>query len=191
MEFVDSVIHLASKIAWTDAIAGALVAALPILIAKSVTFIRNQLSSQRQKYRGKFYLYHWSGTRPIIRTKVIIFKSSFRRGIKVIMPSDPITNLSYTGTLLRGDGEVVYVGMDCDSNKEHVFLAFYNPIHPLFVATRGIMLSVSLDYEPMSWKMVLSRNPLTPADIKVLLDERQLLSVRKVNFRDSEAEQST
>jgi len=185
MQLANQLSYALSRIDWINAIAGAFVAAIPVLINRSLLFIRNEASVQRKKYRGKFYLYHWSGTQPLIRTKIIMFRLSFWRGILAIMPYDSVTRLSYKGKILRGGGEVVYVSLAGDGHKERIFLAFYDPVHPVFPVTRGIMASVSLNDEPMSWNMVLSRSPLAQPEIEQLLGRKQLLRARKIGFNET------
>jgi hypothetical protein len=98
------------------------------------------------------------------------------------MPYDSITQLSYQGRILPGGGEVVYVSLEGTGHKERMFLAFYDPVHPLFTVTSGVMASVSLNDEPMSWNMILSRSQLSDSEIQQLLGKKQLLRARKVRF---------
>jgi hypothetical protein len=167
------------------------VAALPVVINRGALFIRSQTSAQRKKYRGQFLLYHWSGTQPLIRTKIIKFRLSFFHGIMATMPYDSVTRLSYRGRILPGGGEVVYVSLEGAGHKERLFLAFYDPVHPLFTVTSGVMASVSLNDEPMSWNMILSRSPLGQSEIEHLLGKKQLLRARKIGFNETGSPSST
>jgi hypothetical protein len=184
MQIIASLFRILEDVEWANAAAGALVGAGLIAVPSMFRYFRSLTSPQKRKYRGKLYLYHWSGTEPALRTKIIQFTLSPRRGIKVVMPVDAVTHLAYTGSLSSGGGEVTYLNMEGKGHKERIFVVLYNPIHPGFEVTRGVMTSVTLNDEPMAWKVVLSRSPLEEPRAKKLLGARELLTIKKIGFQE-------
>jgi hypothetical protein len=167
---------------WLNLIAGALIAAVPILIAPLFAAVRFYRSSQRRKYHGEFHLYHWSGTRPEVRHKGIRFSGQFRHTTRVRLSHDPVTHLAYTGDLYRGTGEVKYAMLRGDGHEERMMLIFYDPIDPQFEVTRGVMATVNLHGEPTTWRIVLSRQPLPEARVVDLLGPRELTIAKKIDL---------
>ncbi len=156
-------------------IAGFLISLVPGLIVASKRLFESVTSPAFKKYRGTFWLYHWSGTKEVLREVELIFSISMR-GITVCeIPFDKATSLRYKGELSRSVGSIMYIEFHGVGHREPLFLTFFDALHPEFILTSGLISSINLNNQPTAWKAILSRSRLPESEAIKALGPKQLL----------------
>ena len=162
---------------WPNVIAGFLLGLTPLVVTyglRAIIWSRNPL---RKKYRGKFWVYHWSLVDVnAIREKELTIKFSWVRAKPVVtMPPDPTTRLGYRGTILKGQGSVIYLLLTGAGHKENILFVFNDPLYPIFEITTGVFASVDIKTKPVSSRAILANKHISSEDAKNLLKGRNVL----------------
>lgn len=157
----------------TNVLAGFLLGLFPIIIPPTYRAARTVKSGAFRKFRGTFYLYHWSGKNTgVIRRKVIQFGMGPTGRILAKMIKHPATGLAYRGHLSTSKSGPCYINFQGDGNEERVMLVFSNPVKATFTTTSGVFCSVTLDGTPAAWKAILSRKKMKKQEVREFLGEQ-------------------
>lgn len=136
----------------------------------------------RRKYRGEFWLYHWSLVQPsTLREKRLDGHFSWRRGrLRMHVLPDPVTRLRYEGDLLAGQGSVRYVLLRGKGNAECLALVVNDPLYTDFEMTTGVFASVDVNTQPVASQMLLSRKRLADAEVRKFLPVTRPIRPRRI-----------
>lgn len=150
---------------WKNAIAGFLLAGVPLIIKVIVQRYQIYKSGYYKSFQGDFWIYHLSGTKNgVVREKKVNFSRGLFGSINVELSPLSTTAPALSGKLLPSASSIVYVLFYTRNKKELALLALNNPMLPDFQTTTGIISGVSVEYLPMSAFALVSRERLSLYD---------------------------
>lgn len=176
---------------WPNILAGVFLGVVPLLIAygyRSFIWLRNPL---RNKYRGAFWIYHWSVIDPgAIREKELRASFSWIRARPTLsLPADRLMKLRYSGLILRSQGSVIYILLRGENHKENVMFVFNDPLCSALDVTTGVFASVDAKARPVAARALLASRRLHAQEVRVQLKSRNVIRAEPVLARPAESSQ--
>lgn len=162
---------------WPNAIAGAFLGMSPVLVMYSLKALMWIKSPIRNKYKGNFYIYHWSflELQTIRQRRLMIHSKWWRPGPKVSMSVDPKTKLSYNGKFSRGESSTVYLNLEGQNHRSSSLIVLNDPFDPRFRVTTGVLSGADALGKPVATRIVLSREILDAGQVRDILKSRQII----------------
>jgi hypothetical protein len=174
------VLSLLQKLDWLNVIAGFLLGLTPSVVPALVRLAKAYRSAAREKYNGAFHLYHWSASQELIRHKRLTFSISIKGDIDVRGARDPVTGLTYRGSLEVGSLGLAYIDIRAEESGGNLLFVINNPVSPDFETTTGLLCASDLTATPTAWRCLLSRTELSDELIHKYLGPRELLTAPRI-----------
>lgn len=171
------------NINWPEVIAGFLLGISPALLGTAWRGYKFLRDPARRKFVGRFWLYHWSIVQAgVIREKRLEVRFSWIRGtMRVRMPKDSVTGLTFEGEMVVAHGPVRYFALRGEGNEERLLVIANDPLNPEFRFTSGILAGVEMENtRPIACRTILSKEPLAAEALHELLGGRRLLKADPV-----------
>ncbi len=166
---------------WQNVIAGAILGVILALCASglvTVIKIRKRFFQDHYKgYYGEYYTYNWAvkgGNQ--ISEKELTISRNWRGFPKAEIRINEDVVLTYRG-IMRSNGRSLYIDLIGEGHAEELKLVYHEPLERKINLLIGIFAAITLDFDPFSGKLVISKNKLTSDEAKKLLGGRNLLVV--------------
>ncbi|TDT41971.1 hypothetical protein CLV90_3205 [Maribacter spongiicola] len=168
------------QIDWINVLAGFFIALSPVFFRYLVKVIKLYITNPA--LNGHFFFYHSSVLDvKSIREKEIIFTKSIRGIIKVKMPRDSTTGLSYSGRILKSSGALAYIQLTENSKKiEKIYLVLNIPLQSDFKITSGVFSTINVKHIPVCGEFILNRDKLHPNKARRYFSNNSTLIANKV-----------
>lgn len=167
-----------NSIDWVNGIVGAVLGTIlsyniPILF----TLIKNILRDKYKTYYGEYYIYNWavSNNKEVSEKKLVISRNLFSFPMVTIIIKEHV-NLNYNGKM-RTNGKSLYFDLFGKEHSEELKIVFHEPLEKKIYLLIGVFSAITLDSDPFSGKILISKSRLSMVNVKKYLGGRKIIIV--------------
>jgi hypothetical protein len=169
---------------WKDGILGAILGYILTNLHIAYIFLKELTKSQYKTYYGEYYIYSWSVANigKISEKKLLISKSiSGKPNIKIIIKEN--IDLNYSGKM-QINGKNLYFNLLGEKHTEELKIIFHEPLEKKINLLIGVFSAITVDLDPFSAKIIISKNRLDYENAKKYLGKRNLIIIDSKHQRN-------